>query len=334
MGASTLSAALRITLGLALVAFALGAGILQRSPAILPFMGAGFTAAYLFGQLRLWRVARERGALKQYWQQLPADFTLQLVLVAVLYLVGFGLSALFSGGVSLQRFGPGDAIWPLAVGAAASIMGLYVDRLEGKPSSFVPSWLTPGGDEADDLMVDQLRVLPGRVSVESFYMSHLPDPPAGLSEDEITCAEARIGRALPDTLIDLYHRQNGGQVASLCIPLPGIEEPRSYGDVLAPFSGLGELVPAGSLRTLKETVRDYADQGHPGDDIAPQGAGAMIVLAQWRRETLFLDYNRPGAPRVGFADFAATGPDGEPNEITWWADFEVFFAALRHYEQV
>jgi hypothetical protein len=345
MGVSTLSAALRISLGIALVGFALGAGLWQRTPWILPFMAVGFTSAYLFGQLRLWRVARNSGKLKRYWLQLPGDFTVQLILVSVLYLVGFGLSALFSGGVSVAPFAPGDAIWPLGVGAAASILGLYIDRLEGRPSSFFPAWMTGKDDDADDPDRAQIRILPGRVSVESFYAARAvtlaqdgggaqPVSLRGLSEDDITRAEARLGRALPDTLIDLYRRQNGGQVAPLCIPRPGVADPARYEHVLMPFGSNNDLVPADELRTVLETVRDYADPDVPGEAWVPEGAAAMIVLAQWYRETLFLDYNQPGAPRVGYTDLDRFDLEGRPDEVTWWPDFEAFFAALRHYEQV
>ncbi|MFN4225122.1 MAG: SMI1/KNR4 family protein [Hyphomonas sp.] len=340
MSVSALSATLRITLGLGLVLFALGAGLLQRSPWILPFMGTGFTAAYLFGQLRLWRVARNTGKLRRYWLQLPGDFTVQLVLVTVLYLIGIGLSALFSGGVNVAGFAPGDAIWPLGAGAAASILGLYIDRLEGRPSSFFPAWMNPKDDSPDDADRAQIRLLPGRVSPESFFALRWPGhsgeglPGGGLGEDDITRTEARLGRALPDMLIDLYRRQNGGTVASLCIPLPGVTEAQRYDQVLMPFGGDQELVPAEHLRTVQETIRDYADPGVPGEAYVPEGAGAMIVLAQWYRETLFLDYNQPGAPRVGFADLDRFNAEGRPDEVIWWPDFETFFAALRHYDQV
>jgi len=59
MGVSKLSGALRIGMGVSLVVFVLAAGFLQRSPWILPFLAAGLTAAYLFGQLR----RRKRGRL-------------------------------------------------------------------------------------------------------------------------------------------------------------------------------------------------------------------------------------------------------------------------------
>ena len=160
MGVSKLSGAMRIGLGVSLAGFALAAGFLQRSPWILPFLGAGFTAAYLFGQLRLWRVARNSGKLKRYWLQLPADLAVQLILVSVLYLVGFGLHALTSGEADAAPFAPGDAIWPLAIGAVASILGVYVDRIEGKPSTYFPAWINGKDEPPGESTGDDIRLLP------------------------------------------------------------------------------------------------------------------------------------------------------------------------------
>lgn len=346
MGVSKLSGAIRIGLGASLVLFAGAAGFLQRSPWILPFMGLGFTSAYLFGQLRLWRIARNTGKLRRYWLQLPADFTVQLVLVSVLYLIGFGLSALISSGVDVATFAPGDAIWPLAVGAAASILGLYIDRIEGRPTSLFPAWMNSGQDEGE-APGDDLRLLPEPVTADSFFAAQQAvlveaDPQAaadlaarspGLSDDDITRVEARLGRALPELLITLYKRQNGGSVTSVCIPKPGIEAPTRYTDVLMPFGGYNDLVPADALRTVWDTVCDYADPAAPEDAAQfPEGAKAQLVLAQWYRETLFLDYNQPGAPRVGYTDFDRYDTDGNRDTVIWWTDFETFFAALRHYE--
>lgn len=351
MGVSKLSAALRIALGVSLVVFVLAMGFVQRSPWIVPFLGIGFTAAYLFGQLRTWRHARNSGKLRLYWLQLPADLGVQLLLVSVLYLIGFGLSALTSGGVNVAPFAPGDAIWPLAIGAVGSILGVYIDRVEGKPSTYFPAWMT-GKDEPDEAPRDDLHLLPEPVTLQSFFSAPADTVSAteheaaawadaysalteGLSEDDITRAEARLGRALPDQLIALYRHQNGGSVAGLCIPLPEHPDPTRYAHVIMPFGGYNDLVPAESLRTVWDTVTDYADPAAP--DAAnqfPPGAKGMIVLAQWYRETLFLDYNQPGAPRVGYTDFDRFDTDGNRDAVTWWKDFETFFAALRHYEPV
>ena len=333
MGVTKLSAALRIPLGLGLVGFALATGLVQRSPWILPSMAAGFTLAFLFGQLRTWRHARNSGLLRQYWLQVPADFALQLLLVSGLYFIGFGLSALFSGAVTVAPFSPADAIWPLAVGAVGAIMGVYIDRLEGKPASFLPLWMSTDEDAGPEGLSD-LIVSAEPVTLDNFYIGG-PGVAGGLSEDDITRVEARLGRALPDTLIELYRRQNGGSVAGLCIPKRGIADPDRYEHVMTPFGAYNDLVPAASLRTVWDTVCDYANPNNEDEaDQFPEGSMAMIVLAQWYRETLFLDYNRPGAPRVGFADFDRFDLDGEPEPVIWWPDFDAFFASLRHYEPV
>jgi hypothetical protein len=84
-----------------------------------------------------------------------------------------------------------------------------------------------------------------------------------------------------------------------------------------------------------DAVTDYADPRNPDEaDQFPAGCKAMVVLAQWYRETLFLDYNLPGAPRVGFTDFDRFDTDGNREPVTWWPDFETFFASLRHFETV
>ena len=57
----------------------------------------------------------------------------------------------------------------------------------------------------------------------------------------------------------------------------------------------------------------------------------MVVLAQWYRESLVLDYNQPGEPRVAFMDF---DDEAWMEQAVWWQDFERFFALLRHYDSV
>lgn len=260
--------------------FVLAAGFLQRSPWILPFLGAGLTAACLFGQLHLWRVARNSGKLKRYWLQLPSDFAVQLILVSVLYLAGFGLRALVSGEAAAAPFAPGDAIWPLAIGAVASILSVYADRIKGRPSTGFPAWISckdlPPGQSA----WGDVRLLPEPVTLQSFFTAPADTVSAteheaaawadacsalteGLSEDDITRAEARLGRALPDLLIALYRQQNGGSVAGLCIPFPDHTAPTRYDQVTLPFGGSNDLVPAASLRTVSDTVTDYADPAIP-----------------------------------------------------------------------
>lgn len=341
---------LRIVLGLGMVVFAVAAGLMQRSPWILPFLGAGFTCAYAFGYLRTWRHARETGKLGLYWLQLPADYGMQLLLTSALYLMGFGVSALWRNGVGVAAFGPGDVIWPLAIGAVGAILGLYIDRVEGKPSSYFPLWASEMGLNADEADEGAIRVLDQPVTIDSFFAGQLvgaeaPVPgapqrgrsetrgPAGLSDEDIIRLEARLGRALPDLLIALLQRQDGGPVNGLCVARAGAAQVSSIDDIFEPFGLTNSL----NGSALMETVWDAVAAPHNvdwqlGTEVRGPDDRARIVLAQWNLDVLFLDYTKPGPPRVGYADFGRFDLEGKPEPVLWWKDFDAFFAALRHYE--
>jgi len=146
---------------------------------------------------------------------------------------------------------------------------------------------------------------------------------------------AQLRHALPDLLITLYKLRNGGSIAGLCIPLAGHKAPTLCGEVLMPFGRYNELIRAETLRTVWDAVCGHADPNAPDEaDQFPHGSKAQLMLAQWYRETLFLDYNQPGAPRVGFADFDRFDAEANRDWVTLWEDFETFFVALRHYEPV
>ncbi|MBK8198354.1 MAG: SMI1/KNR4 family protein [Acidobacteria bacterium] len=336
---------LRIVLGLGLVVFALATGLMQRSPWILPFLAAGFTAAFQFGQLRTWRHARETGKLGLYWLQLPADFGVQLLLCSAVYLIGFGLSALFQGDVNVAAFAPGDAIWPLAAGALGALLGLYIDRIEGKPSSYFPLWASELGLDQDEPQEEGRIIVSGEpVRVETFFADVLVEAgypgretrtgtPVCLGDDDITRLEARLGRALPDLLIALYHQRDGGLVNGLCTLRPGVTAPDHIDDVLLPFGIDSQLNASAALETAWDALAAPQNiDWEVGVDVRGPDDRARIVLAQWNLELLFLDYTRPGPPRVGYGDFGRFDVDGKPEPILWWKDFDAFFAALRHYE--
>lgn len=336
---------LRIAMGLGMVAIGLTAGVMQRSPWILPFLTMGFTAAYEFGQLRTWRHSRASGRTRQYWLQLPADTVVQFLLASVLYLIGFGFSALISGTAAAAAFGPGDAIWPLAAGAVAVLFGLYIDRAEGKPASYFPLWASEMQIGADEMTPDQsIRLSEAPVTPESFFAASLVEAgsrpaaaglPAGsgLSDDDITRLEARLGRALPDLLIDLYHQRDGGPVNAVCVPRTAGAPVHDFEDILIPFGIDNELNPSAALETAWDALAAPQNvDWQVGADVRRPEDRARIVLAQWNLELLFLDYTQPGPPRVGFVDFGRFDIDGKPEPILWWPDFDAFFASLRHYE--
>lgn len=194
-------------------------------------------------------------------------------------------------------FAPGDAVWPLAAAAAAPIMGLCIGRIGGKPSSCFPASVSGKDEVPEDSSCDGLHLLPGLVTLQSCLNASADSVSAteheaaaradaysalneSLSEDDITRAEARLGRALPDLLIALYREQNGGSVAALCIPRPGQKAPTCSEQTILPSGGFNDLVPAERLRTVWETVTDCAAPAPPGvASQVPDRARAMIVLA-------------------------------------------------------
>jgi hypothetical protein len=348
------SLALRILMGVSLMVIVLWVGFSQRSLWTLPLLGLAFTAAYVTGKLRVWRVAMRDGKIGQAIAGLPVTFLVQTVLVGVTYLIGFGLGALVKGEAGLAPFDRLDAMLALLVGLGSALTGILIDQLEGKPDTLIPAWAGSQNLEEHDSGSFEERtfdvdVLDGAVTLQSFFSgipcSHGADTSteggtgldgtpnqksAGRTPVHFAEHEARLGQSLPAVVKSLYALQNGGDVNHLCIPDPGILGPCTYGDILKPFSGYNELVPLELIRTVHDSVTDYADPVSDAEAF-PEGCAHMLILAQWYRETLFLDYNQPGAPRVGFVDF---DQEDWQTVCRWWPSFEAFFSELRHYRDL
>ncbi len=357
MGITAASAALRIGMGLALVALTLGVGAFQRSPWIVPLLGVSFAVAYVFGRLRVWRFLRDEGRLSVFWAGLPVTFAAQLILVALLYLIGFGLSVLVQDRLAVAPFTELDLYMALAPAVFGAGLGWLIDRLEGCPSGLLSHFAGGGKSSvtAPDGEADRpcYRLLPEPVTPQSLFERFgLPNGTDGLgaaagddgtpttrsgacTDEDIIRAEARLGRALPEGLIALYRVQNGGRVSNVCVPTRLDTDLLGKDDAIWPFFGYSDLLPLEELVTVREWVTGYADPDDPGDaHLFPEGSDAMIILAVWYDTTLFLDYNQPGAPRVGFVDFDMPDRGRWQAACKWWPDFETFFAALRHYEDI
>lgn len=155
-----------------------------------------------------------------------------------------------------------------------------------------------------------------------------PNAESAGTPERIAAAEARLGVSLPEGLRALYRVQNGGEACNLALPL--VPQPRRFEDILTPFGGYEDLHPTESLATAWEGFLAFAT---PQDEAMAylfcNGTDRMVVLSQWYRRTLFLDYNGPGAPSVGHVDF--DDPDWA-NRVRRWPDFEAFFAQLRRFE--
>jgi len=146
---------------------------------------------------------------------------------------------------------------------------------------------------------------------------------------DINAVEAKLKVKFPEKLIQLYQRQDGGRVNHLIAPKVENPEEKSS-DWFKPFSGYDELLKLEQITTIYDNVEDWADfDEDPG--AFPINSERMIMLAQWHRETLFLDYRNGDAPRVGFANFDRfpnlQNDDWEP-EANWWNDFDHFFSQL------
>ncbi|MEM9055347.1 MAG: SMI1/KNR4 family protein [Pseudomonadota bacterium] len=354
--------------GLMLVGFSMAAililpviylGVSQRSLWVIPLFAIVFTILYIYGKQPQWkRILRDKKAM--VIPNLLMTYFGQLVVVGVSYLVGFGLAHLFTDpGPRLPLAGMD---YYLAIGLL--IIGLALGTLANKMTAAMYSSLTDiiadAKDQLDELDSNlanytgasssqgpEIRILDRPVTpeslIESIHYSHgkyvgedqvfdaTPTDASAGGEDKIAEAEARLGVKLPEALRAIYRLQNGGSLAKICILKEGAEGPDlRHEEIITPFSGYNDLHPLELLETARESFLDFAS---PDEDMyAPLfegGTDKMIVLAQWYRDTLFLDYNQPGEPRVGYTDF---DNDDWQNHTQYWLDFGTFLAALRHYE--
>jgi hypothetical protein len=242
--------------------------------------------------------------------------------------------------------------WPIAATAIGGLAGIAIDRIEQRPASFASAQGTPS--VPDQMLTDsgttvELTILPELVTPQSFYdgifyghgtyTKATPEVPGGTydgkpnalsagTQAKIIEAETRLGVRLPVALRELYFVQNGGSVNSVCVPKPGIAMPHRFDDVIMPFSGYDDLYPTENIRSVHQAISDYADPEAEAERF-PENCQRMLILAQWYRETLFLDYRGGPDPKVGFVDL---DDDGWAERCVWWADFETFFASLRHYK--
>jgi hypothetical protein len=342
---------LRLFTGFFLLLSVLAAGALARSPWVIAPLAATFAVAFIIGRWRSWRLAMKTHSLKRILSELLATTVIQTVMVAMLYLIGRGVAAVI-GRTSAGAFSQ----WDLGYGVVTAAIGLTLGGIavwrERNHASgpFASLGQTSLEDSPAPALSqgDEIRLLPDPVTLQSFFSgihyTHAryegpentyvgtPNVDSAGSDEKIAAAEARLGVLLPDGLRALYRTQNGGSVNALCIPNPGVETPRLYDDIVAPFSGYDDLLPCEALRTVFASATDYADPEQPDQsDMFPDGCAKMIILAQWYRHTLFLDYGAGDTPSVGFVDF---------DDIDWqahcvrWTSFEHFYSSLRHYETV
>lgn len=326
-----LSASLCLITGLLLLAGVLLAGFYGRSPWIILPLWLAFTVSFVIGRLKRWQLAIKQHGTHTLAKGIASTFISQLILVSLLYLVGLGLGTLLSGYNKLGTFGQYDWIWAFSLGLFGAVAGLIISRLEHQ----VKQSANEANSKPETPFPDfPIRILKAPITPETFFHSQTSeDDPAGLSDAEITAVETRLGIKLPDGLRALYRHQNGGYLSVMCITPPDKTPPFGIDDLLHPFSGYNDLHACTELKTVWEGFLDFADPddkenyGH----LFENGTDKMVLLAQWYQESLFLDYNQAGAPRVGYVDFDR---QNWIEHTKWWPSFEAFFAALRLYEDM
>lgn len=336
-----LSATLRIATGLILLSGAVYAGVAGYRPVIVPALGVAFTLSFIVGRIGRWQLAFRSMTVVRLAAAFASTFAVQIVLVGLLYLIGMGLAALFAPERMTQPVDETALARVGGLGVFGAVAGLLIHALERRAQSRgVPS---PGAQTGGALAAD-LVLLDEPVTPETFFSgihwSHgtydengfvgTPNEHSAGSDAKIAEAEARLGVELPDSLRALYRVQNGGSLSELCIPLTDKGPALQFSDVLTPFSGHNDLRPTEWLESAWDTFLSFGD---PEDKetygpLFSNGTDRMIVLSQWYRETLFLDYNLPGEPRVGFVDFDT---DDWTERVHYWPDFSSFYGALRRF---
>lgn len=334
---------IRIGTGLALVLSVLAAGAMTRSAWVILPLALIYTAAFILGRWQSWRTSLKSDLLLRVVSNVLSTFAVQTVLVALLYLIGRGAASVM-GRTASAVLSSWDFFYCLAVAAIGIGLGSFVAWCERDNYSAVAP---TSGSIA--MQKDEIKLLPTPITPENFYhgihYSHgtyegpertfvsTPNTKSAGTNEKIAAAQQRLGVSLPEGLKTLYRFQNGGSVHCLCTVKPGIIEPHLYDDIILPFSGYDDLSPTENLRTVFDSVTDYADPDDENQaESFPEGCKKMIILAQWYRETLFLDYNAPGAPKLGFVNFDHAEP--WQTQCVWWDNFEVFFSELRVYDTV
>ena len=321
-----LSGSLRLITGAALLIGVITAGYLGHSPLIIAPLSIAFTISFAIGRLKRWQAAIKQQGAHRLAIGICATFMSQFLLVALLYLIGLGLGTLLSGYETLSAFGQGDWLWAFWLGMFGAAAGLMISKLEHAPQhTHDPQTGQPSYP---------VRILEAPVTPKTFFSPPTSeDGMTGVSEADLVATETRLGVKLPGTLCEIFRQQDGGHLRVMGIPKPDKAAPFGIDDMLNPFSGYNDLHACTQLQNLAESFLSFAD---PEDEesygaLFKNGTENMVLLAQWYLESLFLDYNQVGEPRVGFVDF---DQENWLEQVIWWPSFDDFFAALRFYEDI
>lgn len=347
---------LRVFLALWLLLGAMWFGANGHGPWTIFGLAAVFTVAFGIGRWRAWIHSWQNGKMARAFAGQLGTYAAQSVLCALLFLAGRGIGS-FAGGsaaVNLEVDTLSRLVWWGVIAILPGLLLIFLEMRSGVVSG-LPSQPDPMPEEqADNVTAYETVQTPSvPVTQETFFRQHnyrnversgtygqpdyvrrvIPEK-AFLTEAQIDAEEAQLGMTLPPLLRALYLRQNGGSGMSLYAQATMVHHNVEDGWIEV-FSGYDDMERLTDMRSLKSAISDYAYfEDEP--ERFPGGSENMFILAQWYRETLFLDYRgaKDGAPRVGFCDFDAVPVDDlrDPaweEHAAWWVDFETFFNSLR-----
>jgi hypothetical protein len=142
--------------GLGCIAYA---GACQLSYWIVPVGGLVFAGAYGIERRALWSYARSTSSLSKLAQQLLVTVAIQSVVVAIFYLLFFGLAAIVTGRAGFTDFGLHEVIL-LVVTTACFVLAAILKPMLGTPS--VPDDTLAILEEIDDIASSSI-VMPVRI---------------------------------------------------------------------------------------------------------------------------------------------------------------------------
>lgn len=344
--------------GLILIGAVIAAGYMQRSLWSILVLAGAFTVLYIYGKQPQWKtlIADKPGMVLP---SLFGTYATQSIMCGIFYLIGFGARAFLGEAgdrAPLQAFDYQYAGCLLVIGL---LLGTIVNQFSKRVFADLTSMLDETRAQLDDAQANlagftgaesapDIRLLDKPVTANSLirgiHFSHgeyndsgfdgTPSEKSEGGDAKIVEAETRLGIRLPDSLKAIYRIHNGGSINNVCIPNENAKGSElGFDDILTPFSGYNDLSPLERLNTAWDAFTHFGD---PDDEenygqFFRSGTENMVVLAMWYQETLFLDYNEPGEPRVGFVDF--DHPEWEKH-VRWWPNFSEFLASLRHYEDI
>lgn len=320
-----------------------------RSPWIIPLLGVLYAPLYFMGKAAVWDAFRHAQTRSAILRDVPSTLLVQCLLVSVFYLVGLGLSTLFSDRSQITSLTLQDIMWLCGVTVVILPITFFIAYRER--NDFDAPKTSVAEVEADD-EGGEFATLDRTVTPTTFYrgvhysrpnftrtalvdiLDHNGEKPVRVpkfaSEAMIADTEARIGVRLPKTLHTIYKIQDGGSLPPYFVPkFEGAS--RTYENWASAFADdCNDLLPLARLETLHHAYMEgfnpeYSDPAEK-DDWIP-GSEKLVILAARTGYGTALDYRKGPEPGVLLFD-----NNINDRELMHFESFDAFLAALREVQ--